>query len=149
MGRSIRPAKPFSFGRKDILSIYNEKSINFRNTCWFGRIHGCRSMANFGGVKDFCLNFPKLAWKVSGNFLCEYFLPHKSWKPIFEKMSKNWAPFFQIKQRWAPFLTPFSEFAQVSWILRTFSLILLRFSRIFYKSKLLRMRLHPRLLHHW
>jgi len=44
---------------------------------------------------------------------------------------KRWAPFFEIKQRWALFFLDFRDFA-----------------RIFDKSKLLGMRLHPHLLHH-
>jgi len=71
---------------------------------------------------------------------------------------KGCASFFEVKQRWAPFLPGlcldsdfariFREFAQ---IFRESDQILRDFARIFNKSKLLWVRLyplHPRLLHH-
>ena len=78
-----------------------------------------------GGAKDFCPNFPKLARKVLGDFAYKSF-PSKIMKTYFGMTSKSgllvffckrWAPFYEIKQRWAPFLPGFSE-------------ILPRFSRI-------------------
>jgi len=59
--------------------------------------------AYFGGAKDICPNFPKLARKLLGQLLCV------AWRPNFGWPTKNvfmwlWAPFSQIEARWAPFV---------------------------------------------
>jgi len=72
---------------------------------------------------------PNLREKYYVRLLPKNFLPQRSWSP-FCVFLQGWAPYVQIKQRW----TPFSP----------------RFSRIFFdKSKLLGVRLHPRLLLTW
>jgi len=79
-------------------------------------VHRCRSKQIFGGAKDFCPNFPKLARKVV-RLLTKNFLPQRLlrsfsvWTPknglnLF--FCKRWAPFFEVKQRWAPVLSGFS-----------------------------------------
>jgi len=48
-----------------------------------------RSKQIFGGAKDFCPNFPKLARKVFVRLLPKSFLPQKSWRPFFDVTSKK------------------------------------------------------------
>ena len=40
--------------------------------------HRCRSRQNFWGAKDFCPNFPKLAWKVFLGLLPIHFVPQRT-----------------------------------------------------------------------
>ena len=71
---------------------------------------------------DFCPNFPKLARNVLCAF-CPQIFPHKDHLNLFGVTSKKglfckrWAPFFEGKQRWVPFLPRFSgippEFSEV------------------------------------
>jgi len=49
----------------------------------------CRSKQIFGGAKDFCPNFPKLAQKVAGRLLPTNFLPQRSWRPFLGVTSKK------------------------------------------------------------
>ena len=101
-------------------------------------IHRCRSKQIFGGAKDFFPNIPKLALKVYVRLLPTNFLPQRSWGRFLVRsrkkgssfiLCKRWAPFFEVKQSWAPFLPRYlgisSDFAQ-----------------IFDKSKLLRVSLY-------
>ena len=82
------------------------------------REHRCRNRQIFWGAKDFCPNLPKLARKVFMWLLPTDFLPQRSWRPCFGVTSKKglhvffckcWPPFlyFEVKQRWAPFLSGF------------------------------------------
>jgi len=89
--------------------------------CWFwdkkyNWSHRCRSKQIFGGAKDFCPNFPKLARKVILWLLPTNVLSQRSWSHFFcvtsKKRSsfvfrKRWEPFFEVKQHWAPFLFGF------------------------------------------
>ena len=79
--------------------------------------HRCRSKQIFGGAKDFCLNFPKLARTVVVRLLPKNFLPQRLLRYFLEWTPKNglnlffcklWAPFFEVKQRWSPFLSGLS-----------------------------------------
>jgi len=81
------------------------------------RNHRCRSRQIFGVRKIFARIPPNLSEKFSGNSLCKYFLPHRSWTPSFGMTSKKRAScdsphvgrqFFKVKQRWAPYLPVFS-----------------------------------------
>jgi len=73
----------------------------------------------FENAKDFCLNFPKLARKVVCDFCLQSF-SHKDHEDVTSTKGlylfyKLWAPFLEVKQRWAPFLSRFSAiFAQFS-----------------------------------
>jgi len=97
----------------------------------------CRSRHIFGGAKHNCLNFPKLVWKVFGQF---FVWVSPSTQIIFGMTPKKrflcdsphvGRQFFKIKQRWAPFLSVFSSsLARISGILQTCSYIFPRFSRI-------------------
>jgi len=90
--------------------------------------HRCRSRQMSGGTKDFYPNFPKLARKVFVRFsfchedhedllLCD--LQNNGVHVFF---CKCWALFFEVKQRWAPFLSIFSRnFAQIFRIFSRFS----------------------------
>jgi len=106
--------------------------------------HRCKSRQIFDGTKNFCPNFPKLAQKVFVRLLPTNFLPQKLWRPFFGLTSKKelhvllwkrWAPFFQVKQRWAPFSPVFLEIMprfsrvlpRIIGILHRFSGILPRF----------------------
>jgi len=100
-------------------------------------------------VNDFCPNFPKLPEKVCVTFAYK-FSPTKVMKSIFEVTFKNGlhaffckrqTSCFEVKQRWAPFLPGFKDFAH---IFRNFDWIvgyLPRCSRIFDKSKVWGVRL--------
>jgi len=98
----------------------------------------CRSKQIFGGAKDFCPNFPKLAQKVVVQLLPTVFVvwPPKNDLHLF--FCKPWAPFLEVKQRWAPFLLRFSGISPrylrilfgFSGILPKFSEILPKFSEI-------------------
>ena len=93
-----------------------------------------------GDVKDCCPDFPKLHQKGLYLIFC-----------------KRWTPFFEGKQRRAPLGTIFAQifrdlprYLRFVWIFRDFSQnfwdfphIFRDFSRIFNKSKLLGVRLHP------
>jgi len=48
---------------------------------FYSLIHRCRSKQKFGGAKDFCQNFSKLARKVVQR-LPTSFLPQRSWRPF-------------------------------------------------------------------
>ena len=133
--------------------------------------HRCRSRQIFGGAKYFYPNFPKLAWKVSGNSLSKHSFPHRSflgWPQRFSYDSPHaGCQYTKTKQRWTPFLVVFSGslprilgilqnfsdfaliFQYVSQIFQDFSRIFRDFSRIFDKSKILWMRLDPHFLHQW
>ena len=98
-----------------------------------GYLHRRRSRQIFGGVKDFCPNFPKLVRKCFVRLLPTNFLPQSTWIPVVgvtpKKVlivffCKRWAPFFEVKQCWAPFLPGFSE------IVHWFSEVLPNFSGI-------------------
>jgi len=60
----------------------------------------------------FCPNFPKLARKVVVRLLPTNFLPQRSGRPVlvwpqgpsFVFFCRRWAPTFEVKQRWTPFL---------------------------------------------
>ena len=83
-----------------------------------------QEQANFRGGKDFCPTFPKLVQKVVVQLLPTVFvvwLPTKRPSLVF---LQPWAPFGEVKQRWAPFLPRFSG------ILFGFSEILFGFSEI-------------------
>ena len=82
--------------------------------------HRCRSRQIFGGAKDFCPNSP----------------PKK-------KLLSFWAPFFQIKACGCYFCSCFQRVcSDFQGVCEGFT----DFARISTKSKLLGMRLHPRLL---
>jgi len=113
----------------------------------------------FGGAKDFCLNFPKLARK---NFVRIFSYESRFWDDLWKKaFVRFWAPFFsnqstlgaifprifrESTQIFKDFAKAFTDFAQIS---TDFSQIFRDFSRIFTKSKFLGVSLHSRLLHHW
>ena len=66
-----------------------------------------RSRQIFGGAKDFCPNFSKLA----RNVFCVVCKDHEDlfWcdleqKRLYVFFCKRWAPFVEVKQRWVPFL---------------------------------------------
>jgi len=82
------------------------------------------------GCEGFCPNFPKLARNVLGDFAYNFF-SLKDHEDLFGMISKKgfrvffckrWAPFYEMKQSWTPFLPGFSK------ILRRFSRILPGFS---------------------
>jgi len=83
-------------------------------------------LENLGGAKEIIQNFPKLAQKVFVRLCLQIFF-HKDHEDLFmvgppqQKPSyvflQTLGPFFESKQRWAPFLAGFSA-------------ILLRFSGI-------------------
>jgi len=52
-------------------------------------IGGCRSRQIFGGVMDFCPNFPKLGRKVFLLLLPTYFAQERSWRPFLDVTSKK------------------------------------------------------------
>jgi len=85
-----------------------------------------------GGAKDFSPNFLKLAQKVVVQLLPTVFVvwPPKNCLHLF--FCKPWAPFFEVKQRWVPFLPRFSGILpRYLGILFGSSGILPKFSRIF------------------
>jgi len=109
----------------------------------------CRSRKILGVRRIFARISPNLPEKNLGYFLCEHFL---SSRPYFGMISKKRSScdsakvgrhFFQIKPGLAPFLPRFSG------ILQTFVQISMDFARNLTnltKSKLLGVRLNPRLL---
>jgi len=114
-------------------------------TCNIGKFqdilsYRCRSKQIFGIAKDFCPNFPKLARKVVVRLLPKNLLPQRLLRPFFGATSKKdlhlffckyWVPFFEVKQRWAPFLPRFSGILpRYCGILPGFSGILPKFSGI-------------------
>ena len=103
--------------------------------------HRCRCKQIFGGAKDFCPYFPKLAEKL----LCDFYLQifsHRDHEDLFwcdlQKKGfhlfffcKRWEPFFDVKQRWEPFPLRFLEILLRNLeILPRFSEILPKFWRI-------------------
>jgi len=93
------------------------------------RSHRCRNKQIFGGAMDFCPNLPE-------KFLCDFcqqIFSHKGYKDLF------WCD-LQKKGTSCVFLQTLGTI---------FSRISRDFVQIFDKSKLLVVRLHPRLLHHW
>ena len=95
--------------------------------CECCQMHRCRRRKNFGRAKDFCPNFPKLAGKI---------LPKMTSKKRLNVLLGTSSAVFQDFDKF------FKHFVQMS----TY------FSRIFTKSKLLWVRLHPMhpcFLHHW
>jgi len=105
----------------------------------------------FGVGKILAGILPNLPKKILGQFLWEHFLKQTFFlddlqKKVFMRFCKRWAPFFQIKHRWAPFLSRFSG------ILQRFSQILRRFTQIFPDFQHMETfggALAPLLLHHW
>jgi len=102
----------------------------------YARDHRCRSRLMFGSGKDFWPNFPKLAGKFFCHFLCKNFLM-KTFSGIISKKRSSCDSanigrhFFQIKPRWAPFLSVFPRsLARFSGILRRFLQIVRFFHRI-------------------
>jgi len=124
--------------------------------------HRCRSRQIFGGAKDFFLNFPKLARNIFGPLLVRSFIQEDlqlGWPPKKEKVfmwfCKRWAPFpsnqTHVVRHFCPDFQVFTDLQSLSQILPIVTRILQRFCRIFTKSKLLGVRLHPlhpRFLHH-
>ena len=77
--------------------------------------HRCRSTQIFGGAKDFCPNFLKLARKYLDHFLCEYFLMKTVFgmKKIFHVILHTLgATFFKPKHAGHHFCGICREFAQ-------------------------------------
>jgi len=70
----------------------------------------------FLGVWKIFSQISKLAQKVLGDLGYKFF-PQRSWRPFFGMtynkghvfFCKRWAPFYEIKQGWAPFLPGFSK----------------------------------------
>jgi len=118
--------------------------------------HRCRSRQIFGGAKDFCPNFLKLARKII--FLCmktAFRMTSKKKRlrvilgAIFSNESTLGAISFKSHTLGAIFARNCREFAKV---FTDFARIFRDFNRVSTKSKLLGVRLHhlhPRLLHHW
>ena len=78
--------------------------------------HRCSSRQIFWGAKDICPNFPKLARKVFVRLLPTNFLSERPWRPflmwppikgLYLFFCKRWKPFFEVKQRLAPFFHGF------------------------------------------
>jgi len=97
------------------------------------------------GAGKFLVFTPNLREKFSGNFLCKYFIicgmtSKKGLHAILPVLGANFSKSNNVGRHF---------YLYFSGILQIFSLILPRFSRIFDKSKLLGVRLHPHLLHHW
>ena len=90
-----------------------------------------QEQANFGRCEGFCQNFPYLP----ETFLCDFAYKFAIIKTFFGINPKKDLHVFFCK-RWAPFFLDFCPDFQ-------------GFVRIFGKSKLLGVRLHPHLLHHW
>jgi len=95
----------------------------------------------FRGCEGFMPKFSKLARKVLGDFSCKLF-PSKMIKIFFGMTSKkgvdvffckHWAPFYEVKQDWAPFFPDFQSFFP------DFQ----GFCPDFHKIKTFRVRLHP------
>ena len=133
----------------------------------------CRSKQIFEGAKDFFPNFLKLAQKILGHFLWEYFLMKTvfgmkkvfmwfctCWGSIFSNQStlddnvfkskqigRHFCPYFpRVSPDFQRFCQGFHRFCpDFPRILPIFR----NFARIFTSSKLLGVHLHPRLLHHW
>jgi len=116
------------------------KTISAVSKCYV-TWHKCRDRHIFGGAKDFCPNFPKLARKVFERFLPTTFLPQRTWRSVCDVISKkglncvflqtssannvrrHFCPDFQ-GFRFSMILLRFSE------VLPEFSGILLKFSTI-------------------
>ena len=116
----------------------------------------CTSRHIFGGVKDFCPNFPKLARNIFGSLFVRIFSHEEHIGRQFPKAKHVWRHLFSNQKTLdAIFARIFKELPRFSGILRRFSQIFARFpwifmdfARIFTKSKLLGVCLHPCLLHH-
>jgi len=121
--------------------------------------HRCRSRQVLVSAKDFALISPNLP-ETSSNFLCEYFLLHKSWRlilgwppkqKVFMWFCNRWAPFFKIKH----FCPYFQSLPRFPGILRRFSWIFLDFARVFRDFRQIKTSggelapLHDGILHHW
>ena len=93
--------------------------------------------------------------------MCKYFLMGWPQKKVFMWFCRRWASFFSNQTTLgAIFARIFREFAQIcryfakvftdfAQIFTGFVRMFRDFARIFSKSKLLGVRFHPRLLHHW
>ena len=135
--RRLIRIKPFQFvgylamlTSRSEAAVANNAKLSFCDSFAIRRLkRRCRSREIFGGAKDYCPNFPKLAQKFFVRLLLTNFLPETTSRPVFDVtpkkvlivfFCKRWAPFFEVKQRWGPFLPGFSG-------------ILPRFPRILYK----------------
>ena len=127
--------------------------------CFDNLEHRCSSKHIFGGAKYFFPNFPKLAWKAVLQSFPANFLPQRSWKhflvwhpkKVFLCFSANVGRHFYEIKRWAPFLPEFCvdiqgfcpDFREVCPDFQGISPNFQFFSRIFDKSQLLGVLLHP------
>jgi len=69
--------------------------------------HRCRSERIFGDAKKFCTNFPKLAQKVVVQILPTVFwCDLQKWSLLL--FLQTLSAIFEVKQRWAPYLSRFS-----------------------------------------
>ena len=120
---------------------------------WHCRHNKWRSRQNFGGAKNFCPNFPKLARKIFGPLFVRIFSHEDRIGRHFFKSKHVGRHIFQNKicrglflnqKTLGAFLRVFSKsLPRFSGILRRFSHNLPRFRRIFTKSKLLGVSVHP------
>ena len=125
--------------------------------------HRCRSRRIFGGTKDFCPNFHKLARKAKSfqATFCSTIFSHTDHEDFFwNDLQRH---FFKSNKVGRHFGRIFRTFAQILWdfvnIFNDFAQIFTDFVpifgdlvKIFDTWKHLRVRLHllhPRLLHHW
>jgi len=94
-----------------VLSKGEQRGWSGLSTIGFGA-----SRQIFGDAKDFCPNFSKLHCKVFVQLLSTNSLSQRSLRPFWYDLQKDlhvffckpWAPFFEVKQCWAPFLCGFS-----------------------------------------
>ena len=108
--------------------------LNCSTSLWSIR---CRSRQIFRDAKDFCPNFPLRARKVFVRLFITNFVSHRSWRPFWCNLQTRVFMRFLVLEK------------RIQTLGAIFARIFRDFARTFDKAKLLGVRLHPRLLHHW
>jgi len=120
--------------------MINIRTLTVKQSISCVSTHRCRSRQIFGCAKELCLNFPKLSWKM---FERQTF--QEDQKKTKKGLQSHQTPFFEKKVKFSrisfSLIWSYRNIcAQIFW---DFSLSFQDFARIFDKSKLLGMRLHP------